>query len=136
MSIITLITDFGYKDHFVAKIKGQIYKKSSDAIDKVNIVDISHEVTPFNIMEAAYILQNSFINFPNGTIHIIDVDSEKNIENSHIAMVFDNHYFISANNGILSILSQNKKAESIFEINITNTEINNESSIDLSLIHI
>ena len=118
MSIITLITDFGYKDHFVAKIKGQIYKKSSDAIDKVNIVDISHEVTPFNIMEAAYILQNSFINFPNGTIHIIDVDSEKNIENSHIAMVFDNHYFISANNGILSILSQNKKAESIFEINI------------------
>lgn len=77
MSIITLITDFGYKDHFVAKIKGQIYKKSSDIVDKVNIVDISHEVSPFNIMEAAYILQSSFNNFPNGTIHIIDVDSEK-----------------------------------------------------------
>ena len=89
MSIITLITDFGYKDHFVAKIKGQIYKKSSDIVDKVNIVDISHEVSPFNIMEAAYILQSSFNNFPNGTIHIIDVDSEKNIENSHIVMIFD-----------------------------------------------
>ena len=101
MSIITLITDFGYKDHFVAKIKGQIYKKSSDIVDKVNIVDISHEVSPFNIMEAAYILQSSFNNFPNGTIHIIDVDSEKNIENSHIVMVFDSHYFICADNGII-----------------------------------
>lgn len=131
MSIITLLTDFGYKDHFVAKIKGQIYKKSSDIVDKVNIVDISHEVSPFNIMEAAYILQSSFNNFPNGTIHIIDVDSEKNIENSHIVMVFDSHYFICADNGILSILSQNRKAESIFEINISKPEINNESSIDI-----
>ena len=46
MSIITLITDFGNKDHFVAKIKGDIYS----SFDKAKIVDISNNVSPFNIM--------------------------------------------------------------------------------------
>ena len=49
MSIITLITDFGNKDHFVAKMKGNIYTKYPDA----KIIDISNHVSPFNIMEAA-----------------------------------------------------------------------------------
>ena len=52
MSIITLITDFGNKDHFVAKIKGDIYSNYNEA----KIVDVSNNVSPFNIMEAAYCL--------------------------------------------------------------------------------
>ena len=66
MSIITLITDFGNKDHFVAKMKGIIYSKYSDA----KIVDISHNVSPFNIMEAAYILESSYKSFPNKKIKL------------------------------------------------------------------
>ena len=72
MSIITLITDFGNKDHFVAKIKGEIYSN----YDNAKIVDISNNVSPFNIMEAAYILENAYKSFPDKTVHIIDVDSE------------------------------------------------------------
>ena len=56
MSIITLITDFGNKDHFVAKIKGDIYSNYNQA----KIVDVSNNVSPFNIMEAEYILENSY----------------------------------------------------------------------------
>ena len=94
MSIITLITDFGNKDHFVAKIKGDIYS----SFDKAKIVDISNNVSPFNIMEAAYILENSYKSFPENSVHIIDVDSEKTIEKKHIVVCLDNHFFISADN--------------------------------------
>ena len=59
MSIITLITDFGNKDHFVAKIKGEIYSNNPES----QVVDISHNISPFNIMEAAYILENSYKSF-------------------------------------------------------------------------
>ena len=114
MSIITLITDFGYKDHFVGQVKGEIYIKYPEA----NVVDISHEVSPFNIMEAAYILENCYKNFPENTVHIIDVDSERTKEKKHIIMYLDNHYFITADNGILSILSQNINPQKIYEITI------------------
>jgi len=114
MSIITLITDFGNKDHFVAKIKGDIYS----SYDKAKIVDISNNVSPFNIMEAAYILENTYKSFPENSVHIIDVDSEKTIEKKHIVVSLDNHFFISADNGVLSILCQNINPEKIFEITI------------------
>lgn len=112
MSIITLITDFGNKDHFVAKIKGEIYSN----YDNAKIVDISNNVSPFNIMEAAYILENAYKSFPDKTVHIIDVDSEKTLEKKHIVMYLDNHFFISSDNGILSILCQNINPEKIYEI--------------------
>ena len=111
MSIITLITDFGNKDHFVAKIKGEIYSN----YDNAKIVDISNDVSPFNIMEAAYILENAYKSFPDKTVHIIDVDSEKTLEKKHIVMYLDNHFFISSDNGILSILCQNINPEKIYE---------------------
>ena len=114
MSIITLITDFGNKDHFVGKLKGEIYS----SYDKARIVDISNNVSPFNIMEAAYILENTYKSFPENSVHIIDVDSEKTIEKKHIVVSLDNHFFISADNGVLSILCQNINPEKIFEITI------------------
>ena len=127
MSIITLITDFGNKDHFIAKIKGDIYS----SFDKAKIVDISNNVSPFNIMEAAYILENAYKSFPDKSVHIIDVDSEKTVEKKHIVIYLDNHFFISADNGILSILCQNINPEKIFEITIHDelNEIDSSSKI-------
>ena len=116
MSIITLITDFGYKDQFVAQIKGEIYSNNPES----QVVDISHNISPFNIMEAAYVLENSYKSFPENTIHIIDVDSEKNKEKKHIIVKLDNHYFITSDNGIMSILSQNINYQEIYEISILN----------------
>ena len=114
MSIITLTTDFGIKDHFVGAVKGTIYSELPDA----RIVDISHKISPFNITETAYILKNAYKSFPNGSIHIIGVDSELNEENNHIALLLDNHYFICPNNGVISLLASEIKPEKIVEINI------------------
>jgi S-adenosylmethionine hydrolase len=114
MSIITLTTDFGTKDHFVGAVKGTIYSELPDA----RIVDISHHISPFNITETAYILKNAYKSFPEGSIHIIGVDSELNTENKHIALELDNHYFICPDNGVISLLASEIKPEKIVEINI------------------
>ena len=114
MAIITLTTDFGEKDYFTGATKGAIYSELPD----VRIVDISHSVSPFNIPEAAYIIQNAYSSFPKGTIHIIGIDSEINAENKHIAIKLDGHYFICANNGIMSMICSEIAPEKIVEINI------------------
>jgi S-adenosylmethionine hydrolase len=127
MAIITLTTDFGEKDHFAGAIKGAIYSESED----LKIVDISHSVQPFNILEAAYIIQNAYISFPKGTIHIIGIDSELNPENKHIAVKLDDHYFICANNGIMSMICNEIAAEKIVEINIHDKVITNFPTLDV-----
>jgi hypothetical protein len=114
MPIITLTTDFGEKDHFAGAVKGAIYSE----MPEVRIVDISHSVSPFNIPEAAYIIQNAYNSFPKGTIHIIGIDSEINEENKHVAIKLDDHYFICANNGIMSMICSEIAPEKIVEINI------------------
>ena len=116
MSVITLITDFGSKDHYVGSVKGALYSELND----LRIVDISHSISPFNIIEAAYIIENSYKNFPIGSIHIIGVDSEKTPEQNHLVIKLDGHYFICADNGILSLLTTKIKAEKIININVHN----------------
>jgi len=114
MSIITLTTDFGIKDHFVGAVKGTIYSELPNA----KIVDITHQISPFNITETAYILRNAYKKFPEGSIHVIGVDAELNDENRHIAVKLDNHYFICADNGVISLLASEISPEKIVEINI------------------
>ncbi|MFZ0489268.1 MAG: SAM-dependent chlorinase/fluorinase, partial [Salegentibacter sp.] len=114
MAIITLTTDFGEKDHFAGAVKGAIYSELED----IRIVDISHSVSPFHISEAAYIIKNAYRSFPPGTIHIIGIDSELTPENKHLAVLLDDHYFICANNGILSLIASEVRPEKIVEINI------------------
>jgi S-adenosylmethionine hydrolase len=113
-AIITLTTDFGEKDHFAGAVKGAIYSE----LETIKIVDISHSISPFHISEAAYIIQNAYKNFPSGSIHIIGIDSELNPENKHIAVYLDEHYFICANNGIISMLTSEINPEKIVEINV------------------
>ncbi|MDA9107520.1 SAM-dependent chlorinase/fluorinase [Flavobacteriaceae bacterium] len=127
MSLITLTTDFGNKDHFVGSVKGALYSE----IENVNIVDISHNISPFNIIEGAYIIQNSYKNFPEGSIHIIGVDSEKTPDQNHIAMILDGHYFICANNGIMSLISSKINPEKIIEINIHNHKSTSFTVLDV-----
>jgi S-adenosylmethionine hydrolase len=114
MSFITLTTDFGTKDHFVGAVKGAIYSELADA----KIVDITHHISPFNITETAYILKNSYKSFPEGTIHIVGVDSELSIDNKHIAIELDNHFFVCPDNGIISMIASEIQPTKIVEINI------------------
>ena len=114
MALITLTTDFGTKDHFVGAVKGAIYTELADA----RIVDITHEISPFNITETAYILKNSYKSFPKGTIHIIGVDSELSRDNKHIALALDEQYFVCPDNGLISMIASEINPTKIVEINI------------------
>lgn len=114
MSIITLISDFGYKDHYVGALKGKIVSQFLEA----TIVDISHEIDYFNVFEASYIIEASYKNFPKNTVHIICVNAERTNGAEHIVMQWEDQYFITADNGILNILTQKKKAQKIAVINI------------------
>lgn len=127
MSIITLTTDYGLKDHFVGALKGKILSNYADAV----IVDISHQVDPFNTAQASYIVNAAFSSFPNGTVHIIGVDSELNKENQHVAMLWKNHYFICADNGILGLLTQRIMPEKMVAINIHDRLPNDASDLDV-----
>jgi S-adenosylmethionine hydrolase len=114
MSIITLTTDFGLRDHFVGALKGKILSEYREAA----IVDISHHIDLFNVSEASYIIGAAYSSFPKGTVHLIGVDCERTKENRHIAMQWNDHYFICADNGILSMLTQKIVPQKIVEINI------------------
>ncbi|MCV9927817.1 SAM-dependent chlorinase/fluorinase [Flavobacterium sp. LS1R49] len=127
MSIITLTTDYGLKDHFVGALKGKILSEYSEA----TIIDISHDVDPFNTSEASYIIGASYFSFPKGTVHLIGVDIERNKENQHIAMQWNDHYFICADNGILSMLTQKIVPQKIVFINIHDRLPGDASDLDV-----
>ena len=127
MSIITLTTDFGNKDFFVASVKGAILTEVKNAV----VIDISHEIQPYNHSEAAYIIKNAYKSFPKGTIHIVGVESELTPENKHIAMVFEGHYFIGSDNGIFSMIKDDLRAEKIVEINIHEKESSSFYVLDI-----
>jgi len=127
MSIITLTTDYGNKDYSVSELKAKIYNEISD----VRIVDVSHNISPFNLTEAAYIIKSAYRHFPKDSIHIIGIDSELTPENAHIAMKFNDNYFIGADNGIFSMIIDDFKADSIVEINIHKNYNNTISTNDV-----
>ncbi len=127
MSIITLLTDYGLKDHFVGALKGKIITQMPD----VTLIDISHDVDPFNVAQASYLIEAAYSSFPKGTVHLIGVDSEMNMENKHIAMQWNDHYFIAADNGILSLLTQKIIPQKIFAINIHDRLDSNATALDV-----
>lgn len=101
MGLITLLTDFGYRDHYVAALKARLLQLAP----ALPVVDISHGVEPFNIAHAVHVLQAVFRDFPVGTAHVIGVDDHgAGAEPSWQAALFQGHYFVAADNGILSLL--------------------------------
>ena len=119
--IITLTSDFGTKDYFVSAAKGRIYSELPNA----HVVDITHKITPFSINETAYVIKNAYKHFPKGTVHIIAVDAEWSVENRHYVFLLDDHYFICANNGIISLITSVLQPKKIIEISIPSNKTTN-----------
>ncbi len=113
MAIITLTSDWGLKDFYVASVKGFILQQLPNA----TIIDISHQITTYDIFHTYFVLKNSYYNFPKGSIHIIGVNTEASIQTPHIVMLYDGHYFVGADNGIFSLLC-NDEAEKIVELEV------------------
>ena len=112
MPVITLTSDFGHTDHRVAAIKGKILSMNAES----SFVDISHEVNAYDLQQAAYIIRNAYPYFPAGSIHIISVDSFYHKERKCILYKAEGHYFITADNGLLSLIFFDIKPEAVYEI--------------------
>ena len=113
MPVITLTSDWGTKDHYLASVKGVILKQIPDA----RIIDISHHIPPHNLTQAAFIIRNTYRDFPAGTIHIIGISTEESEQTPHTVVMAEGQYFIGADNGIFSLIFD-EKPEKIVEINL------------------
>ncbi len=113
MAIITLTTDLGDKDIYQAALKGSIYK----LLPTVNIVDITNNVAAFNVQQAAFILKNSYYYFPEGSVHLIGIDTVFNEQTRYLAVQYNKHYFVGADNGIFSLMFNDAPTEMV-ELNI------------------
>jgi S-adenosylmethionine hydrolase len=100
MSIITLTTDWNANDFYVGAIKGKILSQCPHAI----IIDISHRIQPFNITQAAFVIRNTYQNFPDGSIHIICVNTEGGQDKPFLAIKYKKHFFIGTDNGIFGLI--------------------------------
>jgi S-adenosyl-L-methionine hydrolase (adenosine-forming) len=100
MPIITLTSDWGQRDYFLAAVKGKIISR----LPSVNIIDISHGISPFNLKQASFIIRNSFPHFPKGTVHMLSILAEKSEKTPHLAVQYDGQFFIGADNGIFSLI--------------------------------
>jgi len=108
-NFITLTTDFGYKDNFVGVVKGVIYNINPDA----KIVDLCHEVSPQDIMGAAFALKTAYNYFPKGTIHLVVIDPGVGTDRLPILVKTKDYYFIGPDNGVLSLALEEQKVEGI-----------------------
>lgn len=114
MSIITLTSDFGNLDYRVAAVKGKILSLNPE----IDIVDITHDIQAFNLIQTSYIVRNAYKYFPKGAIHILSVDSFFHKSRKNILYKSDGSYFLAADNGLLSLIFFDIKPEAIYEITL------------------
>jgi S-adenosylmethionine hydrolase len=106
MGVLTLLTDFGYRDHYVAALKARLLHLAPS----LPVMDITHGVEPYNIAHAVHVLRAVFRDFPLGTTHLITVSDYGASPAGAVATPawhaaqHEGHYFVSADNGLLSLL--------------------------------
>jgi len=116
--VLTMTTDWGLRDHYVGSFKGQLLSRSPQA----HIIDISHEIEQFDILQASYIVKNCFSNFPVGSVHFIVLSANNVQKNSEevaavLAVKCMDHIFIGNDSGIFSLIFENEPVE-IYKLSI------------------
>ncbi len=100
MAIITLTTDWNKGDYYVGALKGKILSRAPS----VQIVDISHQVPSFNVMQAAFILRNCSFEFPENSIHLVGINASLSAKQSLLIIRKNGQIFLSADNGLAGLL--------------------------------
>ena len=94
--IVTLTTDWGYRDFFAGIVKGRLYSY----IPSVEVVDITHGIEPYKLLDAIFVVRHACPAFPPGTIHIIDIASSKSDETPFLVVHYRDQYYICTDNGL------------------------------------
>jgi S-adenosylmethionine hydrolase len=110
--IITLTTDFGSKDPFVGIMKGVMLNINP----LITIIDITHNISPQNIIEAALAVEASFSYFPHKTIHVVVVDPGVGSDRRPLVVSADYHYFVGPDNGVFSRIYRKCESLEVFHV--------------------
>ncbi|MBC6400822.1 MAG: SAM-dependent chlorinase/fluorinase [Ekhidna sp.] len=105
MALITFMSDFGTTDHYVATIKAAVASREPN----LQVIDISHEIRPFDILHASNVLKHVFREFPKGTVHLVAVDSVKD-KPKPIALLHNGYFFVGFDSGLFSLLFEEAPA--------------------------
>ena len=105
-----MTTDFGLQDGYVAAMKGEILSVNPS----LRMVDISHQVSPQDIMEAAYLLRNAVPYFPEDTTHLVVVDPGVGTERLPVAVRKGRQYYVGPDNGLFSLVFNGTPADEAF----------------------
>jgi S-adenosylmethionine hydrolase len=97
-AIITLTTDYGTDDHLVGVLKGVILKINPEA----TVIDITHAITPYDLLDGALAITSAYAYFPPRTIHVVIVDPGVGTDRRPLLVSGQNQYFIAPDNGVLS----------------------------------
>ena len=111
-SIVTLTTDFGVRDNYVAAMKAVMLNINPD----LSIVDITHEIGRHDIMEACFVIANTYHYFPKWSIHVVVVDPTVGSSRRMLVASINSHHFVAPDNGVLSGLYQDPEDISVYEI--------------------
>lgn len=130
MQVVSLTTDFGTKDYYVAELKGTILSKAKD----VYPIDISHVIDSYDIVQAAFFVEATYRKFPEGSIHIISVYNFYDEKVEQIAVKRDGHYFIGPNNGVISLLFDDIQEEEVRIINTKNRNLSEKYAHAVAMI--
>jgi len=100
MAVVSLTTDYGLKDHYLARLKGAMLSQHPD----LTIVDISHEIPCFDIVQAAFVFRNAWRSFPRGTIHLLSVSDQPGTAERLLVAQVEGHYVVAPDNGLLALI--------------------------------
>src|SRR4051812_2619697 len=112
ISLMTLLTDFGDRDYFVASMKGVILNINPQA----RLVDLSHQVRPYDVEEAAFLLRSSYHYFPDGTVHVAVVDPGVGTPRRPLLVSTSRYFFIAPDNGLLTSIYENEQSVEVRRI--------------------
>ena len=107
--VITLLTDFGTGDSYVAEVKGVLLSGAPGA----TLIDVTHETAPGDIRSAAYILGRTWHRFPRGTIHLVVVDPGVGTTRAALALSVHGHRFVGPDNGVFTPLLHDAEVEAV-----------------------
>ena len=116
-SIVTLTTDFGNREGYVGAMKGIMLGMNPN----LTFIDISHEVQAFDVMAAAFILQQALPYFQPGTIHLVVVDPGVGSDRRAVALRHNEHYFVGPDNGLFTLLLETETPDQMVELKANGT---------------
>ncbi len=125
MHIVSITTDFGLQDYYVAELKAHILQRSTS----IQLIDVSHSIDSHDIVQAAHFLDNVFRSFPVGSIHLVAVYNYYDKKSSFIVVQREGHFFVGPDNGVFSLIFEDLKPEEV--VRLDSDEVSNKSIAEI-----